>query len=211
LSLQKVNSDSSWSNGLKEDQLYFINRILNLYDIVEDSPVFGDSLNLIDNQALNKLNELDAKVILVTSAIAYKSKIYWSENFDVWLDAIQQYLGNNSLPKQTDLATIGKGEVKGAVGGVAGSVAEAVGELIDWLGRGNSEGDIVMKHKNKTRFNSLIRIIIVFVLVFILTDAVAVYFLHFSIQINFVQDILGGIIAGILFYFFKRGRFKNST
>ncbi len=68
-----------------------------------------------------------------------------------------------------------------------------------------------MKHKNKTHFNSLIRIIIVFVLVFILTDAVAVYFLHFSIQINFVQDILGGIIAGILFYFFKRGRFKNST
>lgn len=159
LSLQKVSSDSSWSNGLNKEQLYFINRILNLYDTVEDSLVFGDSLNLIDNQALNKLSELDAKIILVTSAIAYKSKIYWSENFDVWFDAIQQYLGNNSLPKQTDLATIGKEDVKGAVGGavgavvtgcaemtlgacigvgalaggVAGSVAEAVGELIDWL------------------------------------------------------------------------------
>lgn len=132
---------------------------MDVYDTVEDSLILGDSLNSIENEAKNLLSENEANTILVTSSIAYKSKIYWNENFDEWESAIINYLDNNSVPKRSDFAAIGEADITGAVGGavtslitgcaqlslgaclgwgalaggLGASAAEAVGQLIDWL------------------------------------------------------------------------------
>ncbi len=160
VSLNKIMDDSTWNQNLSPVESGLVKRILNLYNTIEDTLVLGDSLDKIDAEATNLLDEYHAKAIMVISAIAYESKVYWNKNLDEWIETLKEYFNNNrNMAKIAGLKQIGAEDVRGATVGagvalqtgcaeltlgeclldtvVAGaliaSAAEAVVELYNWL------------------------------------------------------------------------------
>jgi len=80
--LYKITDLTSIFNGLSEGQKTFANKILSLTEAYNNLENLGNSLNLLDQQALTVLGKKDSKIILMAASIAYNSVEYWRNNYN---------------------------------------------------------------------------------------------------------------------------------
>jgi len=106
---------------LNEKELHFLNRLDAILTDVEynDPEVIKEIEDLESEIELEELTNNQLLVLYSATQTAKHSYIYWSENWDKWLE-----LDENSLKSAMSIGgDIVKGDVAGAVGGAVGALA----------------------------------------------------------------------------------------